>query len=352
MKLQGDAAKGNKMRISFMRDEETFASRSKQWNQLLTKSISDVPFLRHEFLHAWWSNLGGGEWDSGDLWIAEGREAGDDVFGIAPLFISSIEGRRTLMFIGSYEIADYLDFITPADGCASFLESLCEALVVDGPEGWEIMDLYNIPAGSPTLAVLEAIAKERNWQVRREILAPCPWVALDGDWEEYLSRLDSKQRHELRRKMRRAAKYVPSVTWEVVKPEDDIERAADEFLALMEKDPQKADFLTGAMRAQFQQQMRRGQEAGWLHLSFLKVGDQFAAGYLNFDYANRIWIYNSGIDLDFRYTSPGWVLLGHIIRWAAENGREAVDFLRGDEDYKYRLGGQDRSIVRMTIERS
>ncbi len=340
------------MRVSFVRDEETFASRSKLWNQLLSQSITDVPFLRHEFLHAWWSNMGGSEWESGDLWIGEGRDIGDDLVGIAPLFVSSVEGRRTLMFIGSYEIADYLDFITPAEACASFLEAVCQALAVDGPEGWEILDLYNIPADSPSLAALETIAGERNWQVRREILAPCPWVALDGGWEEYLSRLDSKQRHELRRKMRRATQYVPSVTWEVVTPGDDIERAADEFITLMAKDPQKAHFLSGAMQAQFHQQIRRAQEAGWLHLSFLKVGDQFAAGYLNFDYANRIWIYNSGIDLAFRNTSPGWVLLGYIIRWAAENSRDAVDFLRGDENYKYRLGGQDRSIVRMTIERS
>jgi CelD/BcsL family acetyltransferase involved in cellulose biosynthesis len=340
------------MRISFVRDDETFDSRSGLWNQLLAKSITNVPFLRHEFLRAWWTDMGGGEWESGDLWIAEGRDAQDDLIGIAPIFLSSVDGRRTLMFIGSHEIADYLDFITSIENCESFLLAFCESLVADGPEGWEILDLYNIPEGSPSLAALEKLAAERDWQVKREITAPCPWVSLNGGWEDYLSRLDSKQRHELRRKMRRAAKHLPSVTWEVVKPEDDIERATDTFLGLMAKDPQKADFLSRAMRTQFHRLTRSAHEAGWLHLSFLKVGEQFTAGYLNFDYANRIWIYNSGIDLDFRSTSPGWVLLGYIIRWAAENGRDAVDFMRGDEDYKYRLGGEDRSIVRLTIERS
>ena len=151
--------------------------------------------------------------------------------------------------------------------------------------------------------------------------------------------------------MRRAEQYIPGITWEIVKSEDDIDRATDEFLALMAQDAQKAEFLTAEMRTQFHELAQSAQKAGWLHLSFLKVGDQFAAGYLNFDYANRIWIYNSGMDLTFRNASPGWVLIGHIIRWAVENKRNAVDFLRGNEDYKYRLGGENRSIVRMTIER-
>jgi len=43
--------------------------------------------------------------------------------------------------------------------------------------------------------------------------------------------------------------------------------------------------------------------------------------------------------------------MAHLIRWAIDHGRTEVDFLRGDEDYKYRLGGVDRHIVRLTIER-
>lgn len=339
------------MQISFVRDKETFVSRSEVWNHLLSKSITNVPFLRHEFLRSWWSTMGGGEWASGDLWIAEGRDSQGDLIGFAPLFITSDRGPRTLMFIGSHEIADYLDFITPVEFSESFLGALCEVLDHEGPEGWEILDLYNIPEGSPTLKALENLAQCYNWRIRQEILAPCPWVALDGGWEEYLSRLDKKQRHELRRKMRRAEEHIPSITWEVIKPGDDIERLTDEFLSLMTQDPQKKEFLSAEMRNQFHKLLRSMQEAGLLHLSFLKVGDKTAAGYLNFDYANRIWIYNSGLDLAFRNASPGWVLLGYIIRWAADNGREVVDFLRGDENYKYRLGGKDRSIVRMTIER-
>ena len=33
-----------------------------EWNALLGESVSHVPFLRHEYLSAWWQTRGGGEW--------------------------------------------------------------------------------------------------------------------------------------------------------------------------------------------------------------------------------------------------------------------------------------------------
>ena len=87
-----------------------------------------------------------------------------------------------------------------------------------------------------------------------------------------------------------------------------------------------------------------------LQLVFLKIGGEFAAGYLNADYLNRIWVYNSGLDRRFMEYSPGWVLLGHLLQWANENKRDELDFMRGDEEYKYRFGAVDRHIMRVTLK--
>jgi CelD/BcsL family acetyltransferase involved in cellulose biosynthesis len=40
-----------------------------------------------------------------------------------------------------------------------------------------------------------------------------------------------------------------------------------------------------------------------------------------------------------------------LIKDAIEIGRTAVDFMRGDESYKYDLGGQDRKVCRMVLRR-
>ena len=120
----------------------------------------------------------------------------------------------------------------------------------------------------------------------------------------------------------------------------------------MAKDPEKEAFLTSAMRAQMHLALRRplSRLAGCSWPSW-RLAAQKAAGYLNFDYADHIWVYNSGLNFDFRELSPGWVLLGYLLQWANEHKRRAFDFMRGDEEYKYRFGAVDRRVVRITIRR-
>ncbi|NJN79266.1 MAG: GNAT family N-acetyltransferase [Anaerolineales bacterium] len=49
--------------------------------------------------------------------------------------------------------------------------------------------------------------------------------------------------------------------------------------------------------------------------------------------------------------SPGWVLLSHTIQWCCENDRYEFDFMRGDEDYKYRFGGVNKFVMRSQIKK-
>ena len=122
-------------------------------------------------------------------------------------------------------------------------------------------------------------------------------------------------------------------------------------LDLMAEDPEKDRFLTGVMRTQMRAAVHAAFRDGWLQLAFLEVGGVKAAGYLNFDYDGHIWVYNSGINFEYGAISPGWVLLGHLLKWANENQRAAFDFMRGDEPYKYRFGGIDRFVMRVTVRR-
>jgi CelD/BcsL family acetyltransferase involved in cellulose biosynthesis len=49
--------------------------------------------------------------------------------------------------------------------------------------------------------------------------------------------------------------------------------------------------------------------------------------------------------------SPGWVLLGHMLQWANEQKRIEFDFMRGNEEYKYRFGAIDRHVLRVQVKR-
>jgi CelD/BcsL family acetyltransferase involved in cellulose biosynthesis len=341
------------MQLQVIQTLEEFDGLAEEWNSLLDCSASHVPFLRHEYLAAWWRTLGGSEWGHGDLYVVTARRADGSLGAIAPLFFTdNREGEPALMLLGSFEISDYLDVIICPDDTSAFVDALFDHLQTPKAPPWKVLDFYNILEGSRTLQVLQAAAARCGWIYTQDRLQHCPYIPLPGDWETYLSGIDKKQRHEIRRKMRRAESYEVPVRWYIADDPARLDEQIDSFLYLMEQDPDKKAFLTDAMRSQMRAATHAAFDGGWLQLAFLDVGDEKAAAYLNFDYGEHIWVYNSGLDFKHSAVSPGWVLLGYLLQWANENKRRAFDFMRGDEEYKYRFGAIDRFIVRASIRRS
>jgi CelD/BcsL family acetyltransferase involved in cellulose biosynthesis len=337
------------MQLSVMRTLPDMEALREEWNGLLSSSASHVPFLRNEYLCAWWESLGGGEWDSGELFVVTGREASGKLVGIAPLFKAhNQDGLPAWMLLGSIEISDYLDLIAAPDQLDQFVSELLRFLEVQ-PSSQKLLDFYNILDSSPTLAALESIADRAGWKFSVEPLQACPFIPLPGDWDAYLAGIDKKQRHEIRRKMRRAEEYSLPVRCYFVDDLEALDGEIGSFFDLMAKDPEKELFLTQAMRAHMKKNMHIAFDQGWLQLAFIEVGGRKAAAYLNLDYDNQIWVYNSGYDPGYREISPGWVLLGYLLKWANERGRQTFDFMRGNEDYKYRFGAIDRRVVRALI---
>jgi CelD/BcsL family acetyltransferase involved in cellulose biosynthesis len=321
-----------------------------EWNTLLEQSATHVPFLRFEYLRTWWQTRGGGEWNDAQLAIVTAHHEGQMV-GIAPLFTALWKGKQALLLLGSIEISDYLDLIASEKELPDFCNGLLEFLR-SNVAGWEVLDFYNLLESSPTMNALQTASEKQGWKFEQERLQHSPFIPLPGDWETYLAGIDKKQRHEIRRKMRRAAELELPVRWYIASDPSTIENEIDAFMQLMENDGEKASFLTAPMREQMRLVIHCAFERGCLHLAFLEIGGEKAAAYLSFDYLNRLWVYNSGIDPRFREYSPGWVLLGELLKWANEQHREEFDFMRGDEDYKYRFGAIDRFILRTTISRN
>ena len=58
------------MQLEIIRTLPQWLALGEEWNELLARSVVRVPFLRHEFLNAWWTRLGGcDEWPHGELYV-------------------------------------------------------------------------------------------------------------------------------------------------------------------------------------------------------------------------------------------------------------------------------------------
>jgi CelD/BcsL family acetyltransferase involved in cellulose biosynthesis len=336
------------MRIEYHYESGGFSALKPEWGALLNRSGTNQVFLTWEWQSTWWKHLG-----EGDL-VLLGFRADDDgrLVGIAPLFRTRTEdGRHVLNVVGCRDVSDYLDLIIERGQEDAVYHGLLDYLDRQEP-AWDMLDCCNIPQDSPTAARLRELAEARGYQTVIEVEDVCPVIRLPATWDDYLMTLDKKQRHEVRRKLRRADEDADT-QFIVVGPERNLRAEMQSFIDLHQKStPEKDKFMEPRMQGFFFDLAGVLQARGWLQLVFVEMNGQRAASLLNFDYGDAVLVYNSGYDPEqFRHLSPGWVVTARSIEYAIALGRGKFDFLRGDEDYKYRFGAQDTQVRRLLVAR-
>lgn len=332
------------MKFALHESAAVFARLGPEWNALTCRSASNRIFSTLEWQSAWWRAF-----NPGPLKVLTCRDAAGTLLAIAPLFIDTIAGDRVLSLVGCKEVTDYLDIIIDRDQLPQILPALVDELIAMG-EAYDRIEFCNLPAASPVLAALPDLLRARGHEVEVRQEDVCPVVQLPASWGEYVASLDKKQRHELRRKLRRAQGHNLDFDWYLVGPQHDLDEEVSRFLSLMAaSDPAKRGFLEDPGNLSFFRAIAPVmQERGWLRLSFLTIAGVHAAAYLNFVYDNEILVYNSGLQPDpYGHLSPGIVLLAWNIRHAIEAGMRRFDFLQGDEGYKYQMGGVDEAVFNL-----
>lgn len=323
-------------------NEDAFRQLEPVWDNLARGSMTDTPFQTWAYQKAWWRHL-----SPADLMTISVRDESGEIVGIAPFFNKD----GVLHFNGCVDETDYLDLICKADVAEAVWTTVLDCLCNLEDIEWHALDLCNVPEASPTREILPQLAERWGFSFATEVQEVCPVINLPNDFEDYLAELDKKQRHEIRRKMRRA--QGAGAYLRVISAEDDIQTEVDRFLELMQKSTfEKGAWLTEARAAVFHEVAAAALEAGTLQMLFFVVNDYPAAALFNFDYEGRIWVYNSGLDPEaFGHLSAGVVLSSWAIEKAVEDGRQVFDFLRGNETYKYRFGAVDTTIHRIQIGR-
>lgn len=333
------------MKVIAHTTDDVFSELKAEWNPLLLQSTTNTIFNTWQWHRNWWQ-----AYHPGELWLLTVRQD-DALVGIASFFISTEDDKRVLRFVGCEDVTDYLDVIAHADHTTQVYEALAQFLS-QNRHCFDRMSLCNIPEASPTRQAFATALQTQGFQVEDTQMEVCPVLNLDGGWEAYLQRLDKKQRHEIRRKLRRVEPLLQdgSLKWYIVDESHNLQDEMQNFLTLMAQSQQaKARFLQEESHVNFFNNVVPSLfEAGWVQMSFLTINDKPVATYLNFDYNNRILVYNSGLDVsEYGHLSLGIVLLSYNIQHAIDQQRAVFDFLRGDETYKYRMGAQDTPIFNL-----
>ena len=312
-----------------------------EWDSVLFASERPSPFLSRQFLVPWVGAFAAGRPVRIGRWESGGRAR-----GLVFLYRRADSGGWELM--GGEDVADSLDaaVVKGAEGefWDAFLRSSRE-LLAEGP-----LFLPNLVTGAPSLAILPRLCDTLGYALTVEEMDRSPFVPIPVSYESYLESLGKKNRHELRRKVRRAGDALPGLAFRVVATREELSRDFPSFVDLHRKSHAgKRDFMDGRMEGFFREAAEAFLDAGWLRLAFLSSGTRDVAAAFQLAWRGALMLYNSGYDPEKREASPGVVLVARCIEDAIRLGMREYDFLRGRERYKYDLGGRDRIVSKAIV---
>lgn len=311
-----------------------------EWRALLPRTTASRVFVSPTWLRVWWREFGTGR----ELLLLSVRRHGELV-GVVPL----MRDGDHLSFAGDTQVCDYMDVVAASGEEEAVLSDVLRSL---GEEPCRELVLWAVPEGSPTLEALKVAAPALSLSVDIEREDVCPRLDLPATWEEYLAGLSKKNRHELRRKLRKLSRG-GEVRLETLDQPAEVEAALDDFLRLYrESRADKAAFMTEEMERFFRAIVAALAAEEQVELLFLALGGVRVAAVLCFCADDESLLYNSGYDPDYAYLSVGLLSKALALRKAIEEGKQRFDFLRGREPYKYDLGATDRPVYRCTVRRS
>jgi len=266
----------------------------------------------------------------------------EKIIGIAPLLVKE----KTASIVGSADVCDYLDFVVAPGVERDFFSALLDDL---REKGITHLDLRPLRPDSTVLTHLVGIAQNRKHEVLCHKEGVSVELDLPSTWDKYLATLDKKQRHEVRRKLRRLWE-AGNVDYHCVEVRQEVGDFMDTFLNLFSLSrEEKASFMTNQMESFFRSLAEAMAEIGLLRFGILKVDTLPAAMIMGFDYNEAMYLYNSAYDPNYSYLSVGLLSKVLCIKESIQRGRKKWDFLKGGEPYKYHIGGREIPLYRCQI---
>jgi CelD/BcsL family acetyltransferase involved in cellulose biosynthesis len=330
------------MKVDRITELNRFLNLAEEWNSFLHSSHLNCVFLTHEWFCAWWECLSG----KNSLEVLCVKDDLDQIIGIAPLMTDG----RSLRFMASHEVTDYCDFLYLPVKKEEFFKTLL-FYFKENTQDRTLLEFINIPESSPTRFLFPEMAARYGFSHNLRETEVAPILSVPSTYEGYIGGLKRKNRHELRRKLKRI-EGLDGIKIKKITKTRHLLPAIESFISLHEKSsPEKQTFwTTEGMPDFFKNVIHRFSERGWVEMNALFFEDSLIAVLLNFLYGNDVLFYNVAYDLDYAAFSPGFYLFHSSIAEAISRGKGSIDFLRGSEKYKYDFGAKECKIYSLILK--
>ncbi len=321
---------------------EELESRRGEWQDLASDGEFPSAFADPAWILAWWRNYG----QQREPWTLALDDRAGTLRGLALMALERSRGARTLHFAG--ESWNGIETLLCAPGEeARISAALLEALAQRGSK-WDLWRIQRLRADS--VLGRELLEGDGPLRAAAHDLRVQPFLELPADVDAFEASFGSKQRSTQRRKWRRLSEL--GATVEAVEEPARIAPALNALLELRRRravamgqrhthmDERYERFLLEAVSEMLPARAR---------LWRMELDGDLLASRLNLLAGSREHSYLLGLSEMHVNLSPGNSLELHAIRQAIEQGRTELELGPGRDEYKYRLGGCDRTLTRLVV---
>lgn len=279
------------------------------------------------------------------------------IVGIAPFCLMQHNSYLKALTLGGSQIVcgDYLGLPCLPEYKQKVLHSVLEKVTELGSM-WDLFMLPDIKKDGDLFKQVEHWAAAQGIKSRASDRQVCPYIELPASYEQYLQTVTKKKRKDLRRNREILQEH--GATFEVYSHGAELEGAIDILielhLARWRAVGNPGSLGKPGFREWLKALAKSGICAGSFRLFLLRHHGQPLAAMLNFHHGQSAFQFQNGWNPNFPLVnySPGTVLIGYALQTAIEEGRRFYDFMRGDEEYKFRLTRCFRENVTLMLARN
>lgn len=335
----------NTFRADVITNWGEFKALGDEWNELLHETNAHSIFLTWE----WVTSCGEAARWKMDPFVVVVWDNDNKLVGVAPLYIKSyrlvgVVPIRVLRLLPDVvNGSEYLDFIAHNQ----FEDSIYRAIFSKLKEyeaRWDLMWICRISGWSGALSRLRnsATAESIKSNMRRSSFSAMP---LPKSFSEFMMRLSSKSRSQLRREMRRVFDP-PEIWFTTCSKHDEIPIMLDALFSLhaerWQSVGQQGSFARAPTEARFHSIFAPiALRNGWLRLSTVTETDKIRAVQIGYLYDHVFNSLQEGFSPEYS-SGVGNALRGRIIEETILEGAEEYDFLGGHSDHKKRWSATER----------
>ena len=316
---------------------------AQEWARLLATNPTASAFSNRSVHEAWWIGYGA---EATDISVAVYDEA-NTIVAYLPLMLRP-DGIR---YLGATYHIDYATVLVDLSDAARAGDAIA-AIVAHLFADTTALDLRRLRRADRAHELfMNALAANTARTATTTVEEPAPAIDLTNitTFDEHLERIDKKDRHEIRRKVRRGegAGVTISAKQHAV---DDLAEFIKLHRARWGHHGLFTDDEKGARDETFMRELFARAPEGLITIIVARTLEfgAFAAGlFLRDECGLRYW--NAGGELAARSLSPGILLFAHGLQMAITERKQVFDFLRGNESYKYEVGATDVDVMMITV---